>query len=128
MNTHYAVDLDGTIDTDPAAFSQLMTDWRQTGATVTVLTGNDQADSCLQELGVSPSSYDQVVILPDVDLPAEKAAWCTANAVTVLVDNNPSNCATAAAAGILAFSPTTVTTVRSAQRASLEAARKQVSA
>lgn len=121
-----AVDLDGTIDAAPQVYAKLMQEWRGDGNTVTILTGNPTATpGYLSQLGVTSESYDQIVQLPAHTLPEEKAAWCKANDVNVVIDNKAANCMACVAAGVtVAFLPVTAETTTKIQRALLRRAQR----
>lgn len=125
---HVAVDCDGTITTAPAAFAALMRVMRGEGVNVCVLTGNPTAAQALAEMGLSEGvDFDELVILPHTTLPDEKAAWCKANDVLMIIDNKGDNCLSCVAAGVpIALRPVTEKTVRSIQRAAIKRARRRL--
>lgn len=118
----FAVDCDGTITNAPTAFASFMEALRGDGIVVTVLTGNKTCTpDFLESMGVPSKAYDRIVVLPDTTLPIEKAAWCVANEVLVIIDNKGDNCLSCVAAGVpLALRPVTTKTVRSRQQALLK--------
>lgn len=93
------VDIDGTIDADPAVFLSLMQALRAAGHRVVVLTGCsspvvsqqdiDDKRQYLQALGVG-AAYDQLVVFADPAGPA-KAAWLADNGADLLLDNSRTN-------------------------------------
>lgn len=98
-----AFDLDGTIDSNPGLYQQIMAAFRAAGATVVVLTGSPgpqvaQADvnqkaAALANLGVT--AWDQLVVVGD---PTDqvKAGWLKANGASLLIDNTKDNAKAAA--------------------------------
>lgn len=126
--TIVACDLDGTIDTNPEAFGTLLRLMRGDGINVCVLTGNPTAGQKLTQLGLAEGvDFDELVVLPHTDLPTEKAAWCVANEVLLIIDNKGDNCLSCVAGGVpLALRPVTTKTVRSIQRAALRRARRRL--
>lgn len=91
-----AVDVDGTIDADPATFGSLMQALTAAGHRVAVLTGASgkkvtpdevaaKADY-LNELGVG-HCYDRLVVFGDPPHKA-KAKWCRKHGVSLLIDNS----------------------------------------
>ena len=96
---HVGVDLDGTVDLDPANMASLMTALRAAGHRVSVLTGastkhptQDDLDNkadYLRELGMG-SAWDSLVVFPSP--PAKpKAKWCRKHHVDILIDNDANN-------------------------------------
>lgn len=91
-----ALDLDGTIDADPAVFGSLMQALHAAGHRVVILTGGsakkvgkDEVQAkCgyLNELGVG-HCWDEIVVFGDPPHEA-KAAWCAKHAVDLLIDNS----------------------------------------
>lgn len=102
----HAIDINGTIDADPALFQHLMSALRAAGDQVAVLTGvhgsptvtpaDVQAKRArLAELAFT--AYDQLVVFPDVgNLPALKADWCSQQGASTLIDNDRGNAEAAA--------------------------------
>lgn len=96
-----ALDVDGTIDSDPQVFQTLCAALRSAGCQVAVLTGLKGAKQItpadvqakqeyLQQLGFS--AFDQLAVFPDnANLPQAKAQWCKDHGADVLVDNNRAN-------------------------------------
>ena len=98
-----AVDLDGTIDSDPDLYQQMMSAWQAAGITVVVITGTlsdtlsqsyvDQKKQALDNLGVT--AWDQLIVVAN---PPEqpKADWLKANGASLLIDNRKDNAKAAA--------------------------------
>lgn len=94
-----AVDIDGTIDADPAVMLSLMQALRAAGHMVVVVTGSSETTvtpnevakkkQYLQSLGVG-KAYDQLVVFPDSDIANAKVKWLTDNKADVLIDNKKS--------------------------------------
>lgn len=98
-----AVDLDGTIDSDPGLYQQMMAAFRAAGMTVVVITGAlsdtlskadvDEKRQALENLGVT--AWDQLVVVSSPpDQP--KADWLKANGAALLIDNRKDNAKAAA--------------------------------
>lgn len=93
------VDLDGTIDADPATMQSLMTALRAAGHVVIVMTGcstdqptqQDVADKIgyLNSLGLG-HCWDEIVVFPAPPHKA-KAKFCRKRNVSLLIDNNAKN-------------------------------------
>lgn len=97
-----AVDLDGTIGSNPELYQQMMAAWQAAGIKVVVLTGtvgglsqNDVAEklAVLQQLGVT--AWDELVVVGDPP-DAPKAEWLKANGASLLIDNRKDNAKAAA--------------------------------
>jgi len=98
-----AFDLDGTIDTDPGMYQQIMGALQTAGITVVVLTACigkqlapndvDQKAQCLANLGVT--AWDQLIVVSD-PVDANKADWLKQNGASLLVDNAKDNAKAAA--------------------------------
>lgn len=94
-----AFDLDGTADSDPVVFGNLMQALRKRGDKVIVLTGCDstpvtQADvdekaDCLRRLGLG-NCYDKLKVVSNPPAKA-KAKWCAKHNVALLIDNSLMN-------------------------------------
>lgn len=101
-----AVDLDGTIDSEPTTMQALLTALKAAGHTVVVATGTADGEvtpedtiakaEYLQSLGCA-ECYDQIVVFAEPH-DENKAEWLKANHADLLIDNNKSNAK--AAAGI----------------------------
>lgn len=101
--TLIALDLDGTIDTDPGLYQQIMSALQAAGCTVVVLTGAagntvgpddlTAKAQCLANLDVT--AWDQLVVCSN-PLDEVKADWLKANGAALLVDNNKDNAKAAA--------------------------------
>lgn len=94
------VDIDGTIDADPAVMGHILQALHAAGDEIVILTGHhagpvDQAavqakQDYLAELGIT--CYLQLVVFPDDGNVAEqKAAWIRAHGASLLIDNNRGN-------------------------------------
>lgn len=93
-----AFDLDGTIDTDPDLYQQIMAALQAAGITTVVLTACigkqlaqadvDQKAQCLTNLGVT--AWDQLVVVAD-PVDTNKAKWLKTNGAALLVDNTKDN-------------------------------------
>lgn len=96
-----ALDVDGTIDSDPQVFQTLCAALRSAGCQVAVLTGLHGTKQItpadvqgkqeyLRQLGFS--AFDQLAVFPDnKGLPQAKAQWCKDHGADVLIDNNRAN-------------------------------------
>jgi hypothetical protein len=106
-----AVDIDGTIDSNPDQMRSIMSAMQQAGHHVVVLTGTseppatkadwDTKATYLRSLGCG-SCWDQLVVIAHEtgNLAAAKADWCVDNGVDLLIDNNKENAKQATKAGI----------------------------
>ena len=100
------LDVDGTVDSDPALYLALMQALRCAGHRVVILTGcsrekveqQDIADkeTYLTSLGVG-EAYDELVVFADPPSEA-KAEWLEAHHADLLVDNDKGNAKAAAGA------------------------------
>ena len=93
-------DLDGTIDSDPKVFGDLMRSLRRAGHEVLVLTGSGQPHvdtdevakkvQRLKQLGVG-DAYDRLVVFAETNIAKAKAAYCKKKSIALLIDNNVEN-------------------------------------
>lgn len=100
----FAFDIDGTIDSDPAAFQTLMSALRAGGNQVVIITGcsskkptkQDKAEKAeyLEHLGCG-DCYDKLVVLGDPPH-KKKARYCKKHHVDILIDNSVKNAQLAA--------------------------------
>jgi len=106
-----AVDVDGTIDANPAQMRSIMSALMAAGQYVVILTGTGDGTATqtdwqnkvnyLNSLGCGECWNELVVVShTDDDLPDIKAKWCAANGVDVLIDNDKDNAKAATASGI----------------------------
>lgn len=94
-----ALDINGTIDSDPAVYESLMSALMAAGHQVVILTGcsspkvtkQDIAEKkhLLESIGCG-KCYDQLVVFPDPPHKA-KAKWCQKHNVDMLIDNSVKN-------------------------------------
>lgn len=107
-----ACDLDGTLSAAPAQLGCILRALRTSGCRVVILTGTGDGTpptpqgwqdkvTKLTALGCSDCWDDMVLFAGDpTTLADEKAAWCQANGVQVLIDNTRANAKAATAAGV----------------------------
>lgn len=106
-----AVDIDGTIDSNPDEMRSIMGSLMQAGHTVVVVTGTsdpvatqarwEDKVAYLRSMGCG-AVWDQLVVLAHDkgELADVKAQWCSDNGVDVMIDNDKGNAKSASKIGI----------------------------
>jgi hypothetical protein len=115
---NYGFDVDGTIDSFPYIFEQMMGAFVAKGDRVWIITGIGaptvtQADidaktAYLASMGISSALYSDLIVLPIDDSKQGghaqgKAKVLAENKIDVLFDNNAANIKAAAAIGVVAL-------------------------
>jgi hypothetical protein len=94
-----AIDLDGTIDSDPVMFRKLMVALRERGDKVIVLTGCHncpvtEADKTAKKVKLAglglAGCYNKLKVVPNPPAKA-KAEYCAKHDVALLIDNSMMN-------------------------------------